>query len=70
MQSHFMIEFEQEEDGRWIAEIPAIPGALCYGASKEEAKRHVEALTLRLLADRIETEKQIPELANSLFAFA
>lgn len=48
MQTHFVIEFEQEEDGRWIAEIPTLPGVLCYGTSKEEAKRHVEALTLRV----------------------
>ena len=49
----FFIEFEQEDDGRWIAEIPTIPGVLCYGSSKEEAKRSVEALALRVLADQL-----------------
>jgi predicted RNase H-like HicB family nuclease len=52
--TQFTIEFDQETDGRWIAEISAIPGALCYGQSKEEASRKVEALALRILADRIE----------------
>jgi predicted RNase H-like HicB family nuclease len=41
---NFNIEFELEDDGRWIAEIPEIPGALAYGATREEAKAHVEAL--------------------------
>ena len=53
----FNIEFEIEEDGRWIAEISEIPGALAYGSTREEAKARVEALALRVIADRIETEK-------------
>lgn len=48
------VETEQEVDGRWIAEIPRIPGALAYGMSREEAISRVEALALRVLADRIE----------------
>ena len=44
---NFKIEFEIEDDGRWIAEIPEIPGALAYGATREEAKASVEALALR-----------------------
>jgi predicted RNase H-like HicB family nuclease len=54
---NFNIDFEIEDDGRWIAEIPEIPGALAYGATREEAKARVEALALRVIADRIETEK-------------
>ncbi|MBU2856392.1 type II toxin-antitoxin system HicB family antitoxin [Acidithiobacillus ferrooxidans] len=46
------VEYEQEEDGRWIAEIPELPGALCYGASQVEAATRVEALALRVLAER------------------
>lgn len=69
-QTHFMIEFEQEEDGRWIAEIPTLPGALCYGSSKENAERRVEALALRILADQIESEKKAPEFIHQFFAFA
>lgn len=48
------IEYEQESDGRWIAEISQLPGVMKYGATKEEAITQVEALALRVLADRIE----------------
>ena len=53
----FKIEFEREEDGRWIAEISELPGVMAYGATKGEAEAAVEALALRVIADRIETEK-------------
>jgi predicted RNase H-like HicB family nuclease len=53
----FKIEFDREEDGRWIAEIPELPGVMAYGATKGEAEAAVEALALRVIADRIETEK-------------
>ena len=53
----FKIEFEQEEDGRWIAEIPELPGVMAYGMTKGESEAAVEALALRVIADRIETEK-------------
>ncbi len=46
-----MIEVEREADGRWIAEVSSIPGALAYGATHVEAVSHVEALVLRILAD-------------------
>ena len=49
-----IIETEQEKDGRWIAEAPDLPGALAYGASRQEAITKVEALALRILADRLE----------------
>jgi predicted RNase H-like HicB family nuclease len=51
------IEFEQEENGRWIAEIVALPGAMAYGATKTDAESKVEAMALRVLADRIDLEK-------------
>ncbi len=54
---NFKIEFERKDDGRWIAEIPELPGVMAYGANKEEAEAAVEALALRVIADRIETEK-------------
>ena len=54
---NFKIEFEREEDGRWIAEIADLPGVLAYGATREEAEAAVEALALRVIADRIEAEK-------------
>ena len=53
----FKIEFEQEEDGRWIAEIPELPGVMAYGGTRGEAEAAVEALALRVIADRIEAEK-------------
>jgi predicted RNase H-like HicB family nuclease len=52
----FAIQFELESGGRWIAEIGELPGVMVYGATQEEAKSRVEALALRVLADRIETE--------------
>lgn len=55
---------EQEEDGRWIAEIEAVPGALAYGATRNEAVAKVEALVLRVLADRLENGEPAPELGE------
>jgi predicted RNase H-like HicB family nuclease len=52
----FEIVFDREEDGRWIAEIEALPGVLAYGATKQEAQSKVEALALRVIADRIESD--------------
>jgi len=49
---NYSIEFEQEEDGRWIAEIPSLPGVMAYGISKVEAESKVEAMALRVIADR------------------
>lgn len=52
---NFHIEVEREDDGRWIAEVPEIPGVLAYGASAQEAMGKAEALALRALAERIES---------------
>lgn len=49
---HLTIETEREEDGRWIGEVPELPGALAYGRTREEAIARVKALALRVLADR------------------
>jgi predicted RNase H-like HicB family nuclease len=54
----FHIEFDREEDGRWIADIPVLPGVLAYGDTQEEAKARAEALALRVVADRIEESKK------------
>ena len=56
------IELEQEEDGRWIAEAPQIPGALAYGDTQREAISKVESLVLRILADRLDHGEMAPEL--------
>lgn len=54
------VEVEREADGRWIAEVPELPGAMAYGASKTEAVAKVEALVLRALADKIEHGEEAP----------
>jgi predicted RNase H-like HicB family nuclease len=54
---NYEIEFEREDDGRWIAEIAALPGVMAYGASKIEAESRVEAMALRVIADRMESEQ-------------
>jgi len=54
------IETEREEDGRWIAEIAAVPGVIVYGTTKDEAKRKAYALALRVIADDVENSKNVP----------
>lgn len=54
MDTSFRIEVEQEEDGRWIAEVVEIPDAMAYGSTLREATAKVQALTLRVLAERLE----------------
>jgi predicted RNase H-like HicB family nuclease len=51
---HLNIETELEDDGRWIAEIPQLPGVLAYGSTEEEAAAKAEILALRVLAERLE----------------
>lgn len=58
----FAIELEREEGGRWIAEVPALPGVLAYGRTEGEAKAKVQALALRVVADRLEHGEEGPEL--------
>jgi predicted RNase H-like HicB family nuclease len=54
---NYRIEFEQEEDGRWIADIPELPGVMAYGATKQEAQSKVQALALRVIADQLERDQ-------------
>jgi predicted RNase H-like HicB family nuclease len=63
------IEVEVEEDGRWLAEVPAIPGVLAYGQTREEAIERVQALSLRVLADRLDHGEPVPQM-SSVFAVA
>ena len=56
------VEVEREDDGRWLAEVPALTGALAYGQSREEAVAKVEALALRILAERLDHGEPTPEL--------
>jgi len=56
------IEVDREEDGRWLTEVPDLPGVMAYGATREEALARVKALALRVLADRLEHGETVPEL--------
>ena len=67
--ARFTIETEREADGRWIAEIPALPGVLAYGATREEAVAGAKALALRVLAERLEHGEPTGEL-DGLFEAA
>lgn len=58
---HFSIETEREEDGRWIAEVTDIPGALAYGETEEQARANVYALALRVIADQVEESQAVPK---------
>ena len=67
---NFIVELEQEEDGRWIAEVVEIPGALAYGRTQDEAIARVEALALRVVADRLEHGEISGDLVSVSFAAA
>jgi predicted RNase H-like HicB family nuclease len=54
------IETEKEEDGRWIAEVTALPGVMVYGATKAEARAKVRALALRVITNRLENGEHLP----------
>ena len=54
------IEYYREEDGRWLADIPALPGVTAYGRTKKQATGAVQALALRLIADRLEHGEAVP----------
>jgi predicted RNase H-like HicB family nuclease len=54
------VEIEREDDGRWIAEVPAIPGVMAYGDNRDQAVSKVEALALRVMADKLEYGEEIP----------
>jgi predicted RNase H-like HicB family nuclease len=64
---NFDVEFEQEDDGRWIAETPEIPGVLAYGVTPLQAGTRARALALRVLADRMENEASIPSINTITF---
>lgn len=66
----FTVETEREEDGRWIAEVNELPGVMKYGRSRDEAIAQVEALTLRVMADRIELGEHPVESIQITFAAA
>ena len=66
----FTIELEREDDGRWLAEVPALAGVLCYGQDRNEAVARVQALALRVIAERLEHGEAPAELLNVSFEAA
>jgi predicted RNase H-like HicB family nuclease len=61
------VEIEREDDGRWIAEVPEVPGVLAYGSSASEAQARVQALALRVVADCLEHGEAGPDLLDISF---
>ena len=66
----FQIEVEREDDGRWVAEVPDLPGVMTYAQSRDEAIAHVQALALRVLADRLDHGEGAPDLLSVTFKAA
>jgi len=66
----FTIELEREDDGRWIAEVPDLSGVMCYGRDRNEAVARVQALALRVIAERLEHAEAPPDLLNVTFKAA
>jgi predicted RNase H-like HicB family nuclease len=64
MAVNLTIETELEDDGRWIAEVPDLPGVMVYGDSRDDAVARVKALALRILADRVENGEHVPQTAD------
>lgn len=58
------IEVEQEEDGRWLAEVPDLPGVLSYGQTRQEAIERAQVLSLRVLADRLDHGEPVPQVSG------
>jgi predicted RNase H-like HicB family nuclease len=58
------VEVEREDDGRWIAEVMELPGVQAYGATRTEAIEKAKALSLRVLADRLEHGESVPEMGE------
>lgn len=66
----FKVEVEQEEDGRWLAEVLELPGVLAYGQNQDAAVSKVQALALRVVAERLEHGEAGPQLLSISFAAA
>lgn len=61
-----LIEVEQEEDGRWLSEVPELPGVLAYGQTRQQAVANAQVLALRVIADRIEHGESLPQMVDVL----
>jgi predicted RNase H-like HicB family nuclease len=58
------VEVEQEDDGRWLAEVPELPGVLAYGRTRDDAVSRAQALALRVLADRLDHGEPVPQVGG------
>ena len=67
---NFIVETEQEHDGRWIAEVLELPGVLAYGQTPDEARARVQALALRVVAEQLEHGEIASDLVSVSFAAA
>ncbi len=65
---NYQIEYEREEDGHWLAEVPQLPGVLAYGTTADEAIVRAEALALRVIAEQIEMSERRPMPISIAFA--
>jgi predicted RNase H-like HicB family nuclease len=66
----FTIELEREADGRWLAEVPTLPGVMCYGQDRDEAVAKIQAFALRVIAERLEHREAPAEFLNVTFQAA
>jgi predicted RNase H-like HicB family nuclease len=66
----FKVETEQEDDGRWLADVLELPGVLAYGDTQQAALSRVQALALRVVAERLEHGEAGPELSSISFSAA
>jgi predicted RNase H-like HicB family nuclease len=64
------VDFEREEDGRWLAEIVDLPGVMVYGETRDQAAVRVQALALRVIADRLNHGEAAPEMLRLSFIAA
>jgi predicted RNase H-like HicB family nuclease len=64
------IEIDREDDGRWLAEVPALSGVMAYGQDRDEAVARVQALALRVIAERLEHREAPAEFLNVTFQAA
>jgi predicted RNase H-like HicB family nuclease len=67
---NFDIECEREDDGRWLAEVPQLPGVLAYGATRDEAMAKAQVLALRVIAERLEHGETRPQSLSFCVATA
>lgn len=66
----FTVAYEQDTDGRWLAEVVELPGVMVYGGTRQEALAKAQTLALRVVADRLEDGEMLAGRLNILFPAA